>query len=48
MNHRQQLIRREHGRDVVDYGLLIATSALVVLVAVGLFGHRLGDAVLPR
>jgi len=48
VNHLQQLVQREHGRDVVEYGLLIATIALVVLVAVGLFGHRLEDAVLPR
>ena len=33
-----QFIREEDGQDVVEYGLLIATIAIVVLVGVGIFG----------
>jgi pilus assembly protein Flp/PilA len=34
----RQLLRDEDGQDVVEYGLLIATIAIVVLVGVGIFG----------
>jgi pilus assembly protein Flp/PilA len=33
----------EEGQDVVEYGLLIATIAIVVLAAVGLFGVAIRD-----
>ncbi|MCA1646775.1 MAG: Flp family type IVb pilin [Chloroflexi bacterium] len=33
-----QFLREEDGQDVVEYGLLIATIAIVVLVATQLFG----------
>jgi Flp pilus assembly pilin Flp len=29
----------EAGQDVVEYGLLIATIAIVVLIGVGIFGN---------
>ena len=32
-------IREEDGQDVVEYGLLIATIAIVVLIGVGIFGN---------
>jgi Flp pilus assembly pilin Flp len=31
----------EEGQDVVEYGLLIATIAIVVLVGVGIFGNSI-------
>jgi pilus assembly protein Flp/PilA len=31
----------ERGQDVVEYGLLIATIAIVVLVGVGIFGANI-------
>jgi pilus assembly protein Flp/PilA len=31
----------EQGQDVVEYGLLIATIAIVVLVGVGIFGANI-------
>jgi pilus assembly protein Flp/PilA len=34
-----QFIREEDGQDVVEYGLLIATIAIVVLIGIGLFGQ---------
>jgi Flp pilus assembly pilin Flp len=34
----QQFVRDEDGQDVVEYGLLIATIAIVVLVATTAFG----------
>jgi Flp pilus assembly pilin Flp len=34
----QQFVREEDGQDVVEYGLLIATIAIVVLVATQAFG----------
>jgi len=34
----QQFVRDEDGQDVVEYGLLIATIAIVVLVATQAFG----------
>jgi pilus assembly protein Flp/PilA len=36
-----QFIREEDGQDVVEYGLLIATIAIVVLVGVGFFGNTI-------
>ena len=33
-----RFIREEDGQDVVEYGLLIATIAIVVLIGVGIFG----------
>ena len=34
----RDFLRDESGQDVVEYGLLIATVAIVVLVGVGMFG----------
>ena len=31
----------ESGQDVVEYGLLIATIAIVVLIGVGIFGQNI-------
>jgi pilus assembly protein Flp/PilA len=31
----------ESGQDVVEYGLLIATIAIVVLIGVGFFGNSI-------
>jgi pilus assembly protein Flp/PilA len=31
----------EAGQDVVEYGLLIATIAIVVLIGVGVFGSQI-------
>jgi len=36
-----RFIRDESGQDVVEYGLLIATVAIVVLVGVGIFGQQI-------
>jgi pilus assembly protein Flp/PilA len=36
-----RLIREEDAQDVVEYGLLIATIAIVVLLGVGIFGHQI-------
>jgi Flp pilus assembly pilin Flp len=33
-------IREEDGQDVVEYGLLIATIAIVVLIGIGIFGRN--------
>lgn len=33
-----QFLREEDGQDVVEYGLLIATIAIVVLIATQAFG----------
>ena len=38
-----QFIREEEGQDVVEYGLLIATIAIVVLVATAAFGQSIND-----
>lgn len=35
------LILHESGQDVVEYGLLIATIAFVVLLGVGFFGGQI-------
>ena len=37
----QQFLRDEDGQDVVEYGLLIATIAIVVLIGVGFFGSQI-------
>jgi Flp pilus assembly pilin Flp len=39
----QQFVRDEDGQDVVEYGLLIATIAIVVLVGISLFGSHISD-----
>jgi pilus assembly protein Flp/PilA len=39
----RDFIRDESGQDVVEYGLLIATIAIVVLAAVGLFGSQIAE-----
>jgi pilus assembly protein Flp/PilA len=36
-----RFIREDDGQDVVEYGLLIATIAIVVLVGVGFFGTNI-------
>jgi pilus assembly protein Flp/PilA len=36
-----QFVRDEEGQDVVEYGLLIATIAIVVLIGVGIFGGNI-------
>jgi pilus assembly protein Flp/PilA len=41
MNFILQFIREEDGQDVVEYGLLIATIAIVVLIGVGIFGNNI-------
>lgn len=41
MNAIHQFIREEDGQDVVEYGLLIATIAIVVLVGVSFFGNQI-------
>jgi len=39
----QQFVREEDGQDVVEYGLLIATIAIVVLVATSAFGASINQ-----
>jgi len=41
MNSVWQFFRDEEGQDVVEYGLLIATIAIVVLIGVGVFGSNI-------
>jgi pilus assembly protein Flp/PilA len=36
-----RFLHDEDGQDVVEYGLLIATIAIVVLVGVGIFGSNI-------
>ena len=38
-----RFIRDEAGQDVVEYGLLIATIAIVVLIGVGIFGNNINS-----
>ena len=38
-----RFLRDENGQDVVEYGLLIATIAIVVLIGVGIFGSSVND-----
>lgn len=35
-----RFLRDEDGQDVVEYGLLIATIAIVVLIGVSIFGNN--------
>jgi len=35
--------RDEDGQDVVEYGLLIATIAIVVLIGIGIFGGSINS-----
>jgi pilus assembly protein Flp/PilA len=37
----ERFVRDEDGQDVVEYGLLIATIAIVVLIGVGIFGSEI-------
>jgi pilus assembly protein Flp/PilA len=39
----KQFINEEDGQDVVEYGLLIATIAIVVLVATAAFGSSISE-----
>jgi Flp pilus assembly pilin Flp len=41
MHTLQQFVSEEDGQDVVEYGLLIATIAIVVLVATQAFGDAI-------
>jgi pilus assembly protein Flp/PilA len=41
MNAVQHFIEEEDGQDVVEYGLLIATIAIVVLVGISFFGTQI-------
>ena len=36
-----EFAREEHGQDVVEYGLLIATIAIVVLISTAAFGSQI-------
>ena len=39
----RQFVQQDEGQDVVEYGLLIATIAIVVLVATTAFGTSIND-----
>ena len=39
--HLDVFLRDESGQDVVEYGLLIATIAIVVLIGVDIFGNNI-------
>jgi pilus assembly protein Flp/PilA len=41
MERLSHFIRDDSGQDVVEYGLLIATIAIVVLIGVGIFGSSI-------
>jgi len=41
LRHVFRFLSDESGQDVVEYGLLIATIAIVVLIGVGLFGSQI-------
>jgi pilus assembly protein Flp/PilA len=41
MDRLSHFIDDESGQDVVEYGLLIATIAIVVLIGVGIFGSNI-------
>jgi pilus assembly protein Flp/PilA len=41
MNSLARFIHDESAQDVVEYGLLIATIAIVVLIGVGIFGSQI-------
>jgi len=38
-----RFLNEEDGQDVVEYGLLIATIAIVVLIGVGIFGNNINS-----
>jgi Flp pilus assembly pilin Flp len=37
----QQFARGEDGQDVVEYGILIATIAIVILISTAAFGEQI-------
>jgi Flp pilus assembly pilin Flp len=37
----RRFVLDDRGQDVVEYGLLIATIAIVVLIGVGIFGNSI-------
>ena len=41
MHYLYVFLRDQSGQDVVEYGLLIATIAIVVLIGVGIFGNNI-------
>ena len=41
MQRIHQFLVDESGQDVVEYGLLIATIAIIVLIGVGIFGQNI-------
>jgi pilus assembly protein Flp/PilA len=41
MERISHFIQDDAGQDVVEYGLLIATIAIVVLIGVGIFGSQI-------
>jgi len=41
LRHVIRFVADESGQDVVEYGLLIATIAIVVLIGVGFFGSNI-------
>ncbi len=41
MDFIERFIREDDGQDVVEYGLLIATIAIVVLVGISFFGTQI-------
>ncbi len=41
MEHAQQFIREDEGQDVVEYGLLVATIGLIVLIGTAAFGSQI-------
>jgi Flp pilus assembly pilin Flp len=41
MESLRQFLHDEDGQDVVEYGLLIATIAIVVLLGAGFFGTQI-------
>jgi pilus assembly protein Flp/PilA len=43
MQRFSRFIQDESGQDVVEYGLLIATIAIVVLIGVGIFGGNINS-----
>ena len=43
MHSIRHFLSEEDGQDVVEYGLLIATIAIVVLIGVGIFGNNINS-----
>ena len=41
MGYLHEFLTDDSGQDVVEYGLLIATIAIVVLIGVGIFGSNI-------